>query len=520
MSYLISYDLGTGGVKASLYDRHLQTVARSFTEYATYYPQPHYHEQRPEDWWQGIAQSTRQLLAISGIDAAHIACISVSGHSLVSVPIHRTEGALLEQVPIWSDKRAEEQAAAFFSRIEEQDWYLRTGNGFPAACYPLFKLMWMREHQPDILARTDVVLGSKDYINYRLTGAIYTDPSYASGLGAYDLKQGMIADELLEAGGIPAHLFPAIVPSHELIGQVTAEAAVYTGLAEGTPVACGGVDNACMALGAVGSEEGRSYVSLGSSSWIPVNSAEPVLDVNTRPYVFAHIAEGMYTSAYSIFAGGSSLRWVRDQLCSELAGRADAYELMNEMAATAPPGSNGVLFNPSLAGGTSQDNSVHIQGSYIGLQLATTRNDLIRAAMEGIALNLKLSLDLLHQHTPIRGQLLFCGGGSRSALWRQMFADVFDMDIVKTNIDQDAASLGAAAIAARAVGWWQDYRGIADVHTVEHISHPEPSSRDLYQRLLPLFRHVHEQAAALGEYMHRYALEQKKASPIYSQMEE
>lgn len=518
MSYLIAYDLGTGGVKASLYDRQLQTVARSFTEYATYYPQPNHHEQRPADWWQGVAQSTRQLLSTAGVEASQIDGISLSGHSLVSVPISRTEGVLLEQVPIWSDTRADQEAEAFFQQIDEQKWYLRTGNGFPAACYPLFKLMWMQKHQPELLARTDVMLGSKDYINYMLTGATYTDPSYTSGLGAYDLKQGVLVDEWLVTADIPVHLFPAIVPSHEIIGQVTAEAAAYTGLAAGTPVACGGVDNACMALGAVGSEEGRSYVSLGSSSWIPVNSAEPVLDVETRPYVFAHIAEGMYTSAYSIFAGGSSLRWVRDQLCPELAGREDAYDRINEMAACAPAGSHGVVFDPSLAGGTSQDQSIHIRGSYIGLHLATTRNDLIRAAMEGIALNLRLSLDLLRKHTSVSGQLLFCGGGSRSALWRQMFADIFDMDIVKTNIDQDAASLGAAAIAARAAGWWQDYSGIGDVHMVEHISTPESSSRDLYQRLLPVFQHIHEQAAALGEYMYRHA--QESVSPIYSRAEE
>ncbi len=520
MSYLISYDLGTGGVKASLYDRHMQTVARSFTEYATYYPQPNYHQQRPADWWQGIAQSTHSLLSTAGVDATQVACISLSGHSLVSVPISRSEGALLEQVPIWSDKRAEAEAALFFQKVDEQQWYLRTGNGFPAACYPLFKLMWMQKHQPDIFAQTDVLLGSKDYINYRLTGAIYTDPSYASGLGAYDLKQGVLVEEWLDVAGIASHVFPPIVPSHELIGHVTAEAAAYTGLAAGTPVACGGVDNACMALGAIGSEEGRSYVSLGSSSWIPVNSSEPVLDVATRPYVFAHIAEGMYTSAYSIFAGGSSLRWVRDQLCSELAEQPDAYDRMNAMAAAAPPGSNGVLFDPSLAGGTSQDASVHIQGSYIGLHLATTRNDLIRAAMEGIAMNLKLSLDLLRQRTPIMGELLFCGGGSRSTLWRQMFADVFDMNIVKTNIDQDAASLGAAAIAARAVGWWNDYRGIADVHIVEHTSQPEPSSREIYQQILPVFQHIHEQMAALGEYMHHHTRKHQAQLPITSRMEE
>ncbi|WP_458118888.1 xylulokinase [Paenibacillus sp. Z6-24] len=506
MPNIIAYDLGTGGVKASMYNERMQTVARSFVEYETFYPQPNRHEQRPGDWWKGIRETTRQLLESSQTPAAAIAGISLSGHSLVSVPISRQGEALQEYVPIWSDRRAEEEAKQFFQNINEEEWYMQTGNGFPAACYPLFKLMWLKKHEPGIFARMNKVLGSKDYINYRLTGQMATDDSYASGTGAYDLHSGCMMDELLRAAGVAADVFPDIVPAHRMIGQVTAEAAGWTGLQEGTPVACGGVDNACMALGAIGAKQGRIYTSLGSSSWIPVNSSRPVLDVNTRPYVFAHIQEGMYTSAYSIFSGGSSLRWVRDTICPDLVGRTDAYEQMSQWADDVPVGANGVIFNPSLAGGTSQDYSVHIRGSYVGLHLGTTRADLIRAAMEGIAMNLRLSLDQLKRHTTVADRILICGGGSRSRLWMQMFADIFEMEIIKTNVDQDAASLGAAAIAARALGWWQDYSPIEALHTVEHTCIPDRLNSEQYRQLLPVFRHVNEMSARLGEYMHQHRL--------------
>ncbi|WP_227871744.1 xylulokinase [Paenibacillus bovis] len=506
MPNIIAYDLGTGGVKASLYNERLQTIARSFVEYETFYPQPDWHEQRPDDWWKGIRETTKQLLASSRIAASAIDCISLSGHSLVSVPVSRQAGCLQEYVPIWSDRRADKEAEHFFRLIDEREWYMKTGNGFPAGCYPLFKLMWLNRHHPDLFARIDKVLGSKDYINYRLTGQLATDHSYASGIGAYDLNKGQLMEEMLEAAGLSSELFPDIVPSHQIIGQVTAEASAYTGLQQGTPVACGGVDNACMALGAVGAKEGQVYMSLGSSSWIPVNSSQPVLDAQTRPYVFAHIAEGMYTSAYSIFAGGSSLRWVRDTLCMELADRADAYEQMNQWAADVPIGSNGIIFNPSLAGGSSQDRSVHIRGGYVGLHLGTTRADMIRAAMEGIAMNLRISLDQLQQHTRIENRMLICGGGSQSPLWMQIFADIFGMDTVKTNIDQDAASLGAAAIAARTAGWWNDYRMIDTLHTVENTFVPDPVCREQYRQLMPVFRHVNQIAAQLGDYMHQHSI--------------
>ena len=498
--YFISYDLGTGGVKASLYNQELSTLAKVFIEYPTYYPAPNRHEQRPEDWWEGVCKSTRELLSEAGVPASGVGCVALSGHSLVCVPVGHGGEVLLSQVPIWSDTRSTQQADRFFQTIDEEQWYMKTGNGFPPACYSIFKLMWLKEQEPALFQRIDKVLGSKDYINFRFTGNIFTDPSYSSGLGAYDLKTGVLDEELLCAAGLSKDLFPTIVPSHQIVGFVTSAAAQACGLLPGTPVACGGVDNACMALGAVGSEQGRVYVSLGSSSWIPVNSDHPVLDVKRRPYVFAHIQEGMFTSAYSIFSGGSSLRWIREYLCSDLSD-GNAYAVMDQLADAVPVGANGVIFNPSLAGGTRQDKSVNIKGAFVGMHLGTTRSDLIRAGLEGIALNLKLSLDALREQVQVSNQLLFCGGGSKSKVWMQMFADVFHSDIIKTNIDQDAAALGAAAICARAVNCWQDYSRISTLHQVQRVSHPDPQRAAQYAALLPKFVHVSDALADLGDYL-------------------
>ncbi len=182
-----------------------------------------------------------------------------------------------------------------------------------------------------------------------------------------------------------------------------------------------------MALGSVGGREGRVYTSLGSSSWIAVNTKEPVLDFKTKPYVFAHIQENMYTSAFSIFAGGALLGGVRDTLCKDLLEKEDPYRVMTEEIRELPPGSNGVIFNPSLAGGTSQDKSVNIRGAFLGLNLGTGRAELVHAAMEGIAMNLKLSLDELERHAELEKGIQFCGGGARNPYWMQMFADVFNI---------------------------------------------------------------------------------------------
>lgn len=492
---IIAYDLGTGGIKASLYDDELATINKTFAKYPTYYPEPRFHEQRPVDWFNAFIHVTRTLMQEFSGD--EIVALALSGHSLVSVPLDRSGALLQDQVPIWSDSRAGGQTSAFFDRIDQDEWYCTTGNGFPAPCYSLFKLMWLRENDPGVFSRIHTVLGSKDYINYRLTGVMATDPSYASGSGCFDLLRGTMDKAFLDAAGVPADFFPKIIPSHAIAGELTSSAAETLGLPAGIPVACGGVDNACMALGAVGIGDGEAYASIGSSCWIPVNSHKPILDSKKRPYVFAHIQEGMYTSAFSIFSGGTSYDWVQAVL--DFTKEGFTFQDVERIAAQSPPGANGVLFNPSLAGGTSQDKSRNIRGAFMGLQLGTTRQDLLRAAMEGVALNLRLAYDSMAEKAELRDRLLVTGGCSRSRFWMQILADVLNKKIVKTTIDQDAASLGAAAIAARAKGLWRDYSRIPDLHRVEFVLTPDPDNTKVYSRRLPIFRMAADFLSDLGD---------------------
>ncbi len=499
---VIAFDLGTGGVKASVYDEVFNTRGKIFIEYETLFPGPSLHEQRPEDWWQGVIKCCRTMLKESNINKEEIGCVALSGHSLVNVPIDMAGKCLQNTVPIWSDTRAVNEADEFFKKVDKDEWYMTTGNGFPSACYSIFKLMWMKKYEADIFSKVYKILGSKDYINFRLTGNAATDYSYISGCGAYDLKQKKLKEEYLEAAGLSKDIFPEIVTSHTIVGYVTKEAAQLTGLKEGTAVACGGVDNACMALGAAGAEEGKTYISLGTSSWIPVNSYEPVIDNYKKPYVFAHIEEDMFTSAFSIFSGGNSFRWIRDAIGNEIEGVKETYDELCNQAESSPPGANGVIFNPSLAGGTSQDKSVNIQGAFLNLRLGVTKQDLIRSALEGITMNLKCSYDFMKEKVAMDKELLICGGGSKSPFWMQLFADIFDVTVIKSSIDQDAASLGAAAAAARAMGSYKDYTFIKQLHKLEKIYIPNPRNVVRYKKQLEVFKHASEVLADLGDYMH------------------
>jgi xylulokinase len=501
---IISFDLGTGGNKAFLYDLDGTCLASALVPYTTQYPEVGWHEQRPLDWWSAVVESTQQLLKSSGVDKGEIASIGISGHSLGAVPVDGQGNLLREETPIWSDIRSQDEVEVFFRKVDRDEWYLTTGNGFPAACYTVFKVMWYKNHEPAMWSRVDKILGTKDYINFKLTGKLRTDYSYASGTGIYDLKGWKYRQEFIAASGLPAEIWPEIVPSTQVLGKVLPEVADEMGLGREVWVVCGGVDNSCMALGAKNIKDGRVYTSLGSSAWIAVSSKTPVLDKQYKPYVFTHVMPNMFTSAVSIFSAGTSFTWVKDNICSDLSVEAqathtDVYSLMNQEAEKAPLGSNKLLFNPSLAGGTSQDASVHIRGAYLGLDLKHGKPELIRAAMEGIAMNLRLRLDLLRQYTRLEDEILFVGGGAKSRFYLGIFADVFNTRILKTNIDQDAAALGAAAIAAVGCGLWPNFDKIDHIHKAVEVVEPDEANHGKYEKLLPVFARAAEFQARISD---------------------
>jgi xylulokinase len=501
---IISFDLGTGGNKASLYDAQGNCLASAFVPYATQYPQLGWREQRPVDWWNAVMESTRKLLLSSGVDRNEIIGMGISGHSLGAVPMDRDGCLLRSATPIWSDTRAQKEVEEFFKKVDPDEWYLTTGNGFPAACYTIFKVMWYSRNEPEMWQKVYKILGTKDYLNYKLTGHFMTDYSYASGTGIYNLKSWIYEEKFIRASGIPAEVWPEIVPSTQVLGGILPEAAEALGLPGHVQVVCGGVDNSCMALGAKNIRDGRVYTSLGSAAWIAVSSEQPVLDKKLKPYVFAHVMPGMFTSAVSVFSAGTTFTWVKDNLCSDLSMQAEqtgqnVYALMDREAEKAAVGSDRLLFNPSLAGGNSQDPSPSLRGAYLGLDLKHGRPELIRAALEGIAMNLRLRLDLLRKYTRLEDEILFVGGGARSRFYLGIFADVFNTRILKTNIDQDAGALGAAAIAAVGTGLWKDFSRIDDIHKIIETVLPNLENNRFYEKLLPVFEQATGYLAEIGK---------------------
>lgn len=489
---LLTYDLGTGGVKASLITIEGQFLAEFFHPYETFYPNPGWHEQRPDDWWEAVKVVTRKLLRAMRTDPNRILAACISGHSLGVVPLDSKGQLLRARTPIWSDSRGMAQARRMFERIDEVDWYMQTGNGFPPAHYSVFKIMWYHDHEPDMFRKIHKVIGTKDYINFKLTGRMVTDNSYASGSGIYDLVNWKYSEKLIEVSGLEPGIFPEITASTEIIGTLLPEAAEELGLSQDIQVAAGGVDNSCMAVGAGNIHEGTIYNNQGSSSGIAITSKIPILDPNFRPFVFTAIIPGLFNSAVPVFSAGTSLRWVRDVFCQDLIKKAhdeglDVYDLMTAEAARSPAGSRGLIFHPNLAGGSSIDPSPVMRGAFIGLDLGHQREDMLRAALEGIAMELGYAANMLRTKYPIGEKVIVAGGGSRSKLWRQIYADIYRMQIIKTNIDQQAAALGAAAAAAVGTKAWASFEKIIEIQKIEDVTPPNPENEAVYEKMMQLF---------------------------------
>ncbi len=493
MNYVIAYDLGTGGIKASLVAQTGAVSESVFIPYDTYFPCADWQDQAPEEWWEAIKISTKRLLSSSGIDPQEIKSLAISGHSLGVVPIGKDGELLRKTTPIWSDQRATKQVDDFFRKVDYEAWYSTSGCGFPAACYSIFKIMWYRDNEPSMYAKVDKIIGTKDYCNFCFTGRLCTDYSYASGTGVYNLNEWGYEEQFIEGAAIDKSILPEIIDSDAVVGKVTPAAAQETGLMEGTIVVCGGVDNSCMALGAKGISPARTYTSLGSSAWIAVVDNQPIIDITYKPYVFAHVLKGMYASALCIFSAGSSLQWVRNNIFSDLveserAGKiADSYTEIGNMAAKSPLGAKGLTFNPSLSGGSSIEPSPSMGGAFVGLRLKHSREDIARATMEGVALNLRVALDVLTTFCPDIEQMLIVGGGAKSPFWMQLFADIYGVDILKTNVDQMAATIGAAALAFNGVGIWDGYSIIDTLHSEQVCYTPDPEKREQYDRIVESF---------------------------------
>lgn len=458
MAYLLGIDLGTSATKTVLFDHEGRALCDASQEYPLLQPRNGWAEQHPEDWWAAAKTTIRAVLQKSGVEPKEIRGIGISGqmHGLVLLDEH---GAVLRPAILWCDGRTGEECAEITAKTGRDRLIAITANpaltGFTAG-----KILWVRRNENEIYQKARHILLPKDYVRYKLTGEYWGEMSDASGTNLLDVPGRCWSKEVLDILDIDPALLPPLKESSDPAGHVTDEAAQETGLFPGTIVAAGAGDNAAAAVGTGVVEEGKAFITIGTSGVIFAHSDTVEIDPMGRVHTFCAAVPGAYTVMSCSLAAGLSLKWFRDAFCMpecEAAKQmgADPYALMNEEAAQSPAGARRLLFLPYLMGERSPILDSNARGAFIGLSAIHTRRDMLRAVMEGVIYSQRQNLDVLRGMHVVPDAMLATGGGAKSPLWRGMMADMFGMP-VKTVANTEGPALGAAILAGVACGLYKD----------------------------------------------------------------
>jgi len=495
--YILVHDLGTTGNKASLYDEKCGLVSSSYYPYKTYYPHPGWAEQNPLDWWKAVRITTPRVLSEGKVSPQQIACVTFSGHMFGCIPVDRAGNLVRELAPLYFDQRSQKQAQQLRERIGQEKGYQITGNPFGAE-YPAAKIMWIKENEPEVFRNTSKFLPTKDYIILRLTGKYVTEYSDASGMNLLDIRQRIWSEEILQASNIPRQMLPELHSSTDIAGKLEKEPAREIGLVAGIPVVLGGADVCCAGAGAGVIREDTFYLSMGAAFWIGLASKNPLYDPKQRILNLCHLPPQTLMVICNTYSGGLCYQWVKENLCqtetraAEQAG-VDPYQIMDLKASRVKPGSQNLIFLPYMRGDVVPYSNPRARGVFIGLSLAHRKEHLIRAALEGISLNLKTNLEILEAQGANIREIRVIGGGAKSKLWRKLIADVFNKRILRPSVLQEATSLGAAVAGAIGVGIFKDFDSAEKLVKIMEVEEPCEKTHQKYQRMFSVFKKAYDQ---------------------------
>ena len=467
--YLLGIDLGTSGTKTVLFRQDGTAVASSTVEYPLSQPENGWAEQAPEDWWNAAVQTIGAVLKKSGVSPDAIAALGISGqmHGLVMLD---EAGEVLRPCIIWADQRTGKECEEITEIIGAKRMIEITANpaltGFTAG-----KIRWVQKHQPEIYAKCRHILLPKDYLRYKLTGDFATEVSDASGMQLLDVPNRCWSDEVLQKLGIDKSYLGKVYESPEVTGPISALASKITGLSEKTLVVGGAGDNAAAAVGTGVVADGRAFTTIGTSGVVFAHTDKLAIDPQGRVHTFCCAVPGAWHVMAVVQSAGLSLKWFRDNFCTSEMETAslmgvDPYQLMDMEVTKAPIGANRLYYLPYLMGERTPHLDPDCRGVFFGLSAMHTKLDLMRAVYEGVAFALNDGLNVLAGMGVKPAQMLATGGGGRSAVWRQMLADVFDCKVVTTN-SKEGPALGVAILAGVGAGLYPSVREACDsmIHT-------------------------------------------------------
>lgn len=484
MAYLMGIDLGTSSVKAMIMDEQGTCMALAARDYDIQFPKAGYTEQRAELLWEKTAEAIGEALGKSGLPAGEIRAIGLAGqmHGLVTLD---GSGEPIRPIILWADQRSERQVRRLRGTGAEE----RSCNPASAG-FLLPSLLWMQEEEPEFFDRICHVMLPKDYIRYRLTGVICTDPSDASGTLLFDLMDQKWDADTARKYRLPMDILPPVRPSLEIIGEVTEEAGALTGLAKGTLVVCGGGDGPMQLTGNGVIHPGQLVTNIGTASQIDCISDRIYPDYNFRLNTFCHVPENRWITMGAGLNGGIVLKWLKKDIFRDIPD----YDTMSELASTAPAGSEGLIFLPFLCGERSPYMDARAKGIFFGLSLIHNREHMIRACMESVIYSFLDCMRVFEElGIPMEEKIIASGGGARSSLWLQMQADILQKEIYTTQ-GREEACMGAAIGAGVGCGIYQSLEEGCKIAVKmnDRVYEPGLEHYDVYMKNFEMYRKVYQ----------------------------
>lgn len=505
MSYVIGVDLGTSGTKTVLFDEIGNVIASHTVEYPLYQEKNGWAEQDPLDWYNATITTIKTVLDKSNIDSAEIKGIGLSGQMHGLVMLDKDFNVLRKSI-IWCDQRTGKECEEITEIVGAEKVIEITANpvltGFTAS-----KIRWVMKNEPDVFEKCRYILLPKDYVRLMLTGELATEVSDASGMQLLDVPNRKWSKTMLDALNISEDMLGKVYESPEITGEITQKVADITGLKKGTIVVGGAGDNAAASVGTGVVEDGKAFTTIGTSGVVYAHTSKVTIDPKGRVHTFCCAVPNCWHVMGVTQGAGLSLKWFRDNFCTSEKETAklmgvDEYYLMDKEAEKIPVGADRLLYLPYLMGERTPHLDPNARGMFFGLSAIHGKSHMLRAVLEGVAYSLRDCVEVFREMNINVNDMMACGGGGTSPLWRQMLADLYACD-VKTVASKEGPALGVGILALTGSGVYSSVQeACANIIKTDKVQAPIndniPKYEKYYQLYIEIYPAIKEQCQKLA----------------------
>ncbi|NPV87427.1 MAG: hypothetical protein HPY45_15615 [Anaerolineae bacterium] len=492
---ILAFDLGTTALKCALHDLQGNVIAKASEEYQLITPDADSVEMEVETYWEAFKKTVAQVLAESGIDPKAIKALGVSAQGETLIVVDKN-GKPLRRAIVWLDNRAHKEADDLAAQFGDHHAYEITGQVKLVPTWPAAKILWLRRNEPQVFERAAKFLLIEDYFLHRLTGEYVCEGSLVTSTCYWNFRTRQWWPEMLAALGVRPEQLPAYRESGEVVGKLRPEVAAELGLSPETIACTGALDQACGAIGVGNIQPGIFSENTGAALAICATVRQATLDPQDQMPCHYHGLPGLYM-LHTFTGGGIVLRWFRDEFArmemevGKSSGM-DAYELLGAAAGRVPPGCEGLVMLPHLQGAMAPEANPKATGVFYGFTLRHGRSHFARAIMEAVGYVVRRNIEVIEGMGVPVNEIRALGGGARSRIWKQIEADITGRPVLTTE-NEEAATLGAAILAGKAVGLYASVEEAArQMVQIKERFEPSPANRAIYDEAFQTYVGLYE----------------------------